>query len=201
MSTAVANNEVTAVVTAVATTVVNDNDKIEINITNIVAREDSKSETLEVSKSEALSEPANVAEEYVDRLYEDLVRIIGDEPLTMLNLASVLVNLMQIVERMHDLHGKEKKNLIIRVVDKYMDAHPSDGMSILIVAPMIDTMVSIDRGEMAIKIKPINCLLACLGICLTMDQQNKRHHRNDQRRKTKLQKRKDALERELAKLS
>jgi hypothetical protein len=66
---------------------------------------------------------------------------------------------------------------------------------------MIDMLVSVDRGEVVIKIKPERCLAACFGMCLDAAQQDRRRWKREMARKARLEKRRAKLEAELKKLA
>ena len=136
--------------------------------------------------------------EYVDMLYDSLSgMIVGD--LTPLNVTSVLVSLMQLTETYPNLHGVEKKNLIMKVLEKYVEKHPDNGLDLSMIPPTIDMLVDLDRGKIAIKLDPACCLAALLG-CLSSAQRAKEAQKKKILLKQKLEQKKIELEKKIQNL-
>jgi hypothetical protein len=96
----------------------------------------------------------------IDKLYESLSHIIGDKKVTTINIVLIATNLMQIVEEYPNLHGTEKKSLVIHVLKRFIVDHLDDKKehSLLLFIDMflpsvIDTIISVDKKEVAIKFK------------------------------------------------
>jgi len=118
-------------------------------------------------------EPVNVIEKCTNDLYKDLENILGDGSLTPINFATTCISLMQNVESFTNLRGLEKKDVILRVFEKYIAEEQPDDIVLNIIPSFIDAMISVDRGEISIKIKPEKCLAACFG-CVSSKGKNKR---------------------------
>lgn len=111
----------------------------------------------------------------VDRLYVVLNKIIGPENnLNTLNIVTIIVTLMQIVDKFKDVKGPQKKVVIITVLDKYvresMDATKEETKSIRLIIDktiptLIDTLISVDKKTLSIKrrnyIRYLCCCLRC----------------------------------------
>jgi hypothetical protein len=94
----------------------------------------------------------------IDRLYES-ISLMGDK-ITTLNVVLISTNLMQIVEKYPKITGSQKKALVIHVLKKFAVDHldGDDETALLIfintfLPSVIDAMISIDKKELAIKIK------------------------------------------------
>ena len=97
----------------------------------------------------------------VEKLYTRLVLEMNFE-LSPSNVTMYLVTLMQLTESISSLKGQDKKNLVIRVMEYLImeqikdDNEYKEQLSLLVkltLPELIDTLVSIDRKEMKIKIK------------------------------------------------
>jgi len=124
-------------------------------------------ETKVALKEVELSLPAS---DSVDRLYESLSRIIGDKKVTTVNIVLIATNLMKIVEKYPDLHGTQKKSLVIHVLKRFVVDHldgETESSLILFIdmflPSVIDTIIFVDKKEVSIKIK--KGFKACFSCC------------------------------------
>lgn len=97
---------------------------------------------------------------YIDRLYETLSSMIGDNKLSTANAVIIATNLMQIVEKYTNITGQQKKALVIHVLKLFIADHldGDDANTLLLFIDMflpsvIDTIISIDKKELAINIR------------------------------------------------
>ena len=97
----------------------------------------------------------------VEKLYTRLVLEMNFE-LSPSNITMYLVTLMQLVESVTSLKGHDKKNLVIQVMEFLImeqirdDNEYKEQLTLLVkltLPELIDTIVSIDRKEVKIKIK------------------------------------------------
>lgn len=101
------------------------------------------------------------------RLYNDLIKIVGDDKINKTNIISIVTNLMQIVENYNDIVGVKKKEVIINTLVRFIENNieePHEENEIksivsVILPTVIDTFISIDKKEVRIKLK--KHLLAC----------------------------------------
>lgn len=108
------------------------------------------------------------SKQIVDEIYEKFTDIVGFKTITTANIIYLSVNLMQLVERYPDIKGKEKKAIVLDILKKYISDYEENEeteKSLLlfidtVLPSTIDTMVSLDRSELVIKL-PINSLFAC----------------------------------------
>lgn len=105
---------------------------------------------------------------YVDGLYNTLSK--GDSPVTKENITTIVINLMQLVEKYPDLTGKQKKKLVIHVVKKFIeDKTDNEEEEVLLtfvdifLPALIDTLVLVDKKEIVIKLKKTfsSCFYCC----------------------------------------
>lgn len=112
-------------------------------------------------------------EKYIDLLYNSLSK--SNFLLTQENITVVVINLMQLVDKYTELSGEEKKNIVIHVVKKIIK-HEIDKDKIIeeeeklmltfvdiFLPSIIDTLVSVDKKKIAIKIKKTfsSCFTCC----------------------------------------
>ena len=105
---------------------------------------------------------------YFDVVMLELNNIIGDQEATSLNILSFCIGLMQIVERYPDLHGRDKKKLVIKVLTVYLEQHHCDMYLMTMISSFIDTGIGLDSGKVSIKLDidaeiPMGCIAACLS--------------------------------------
>lgn len=117
-----------------------------------------------ISTNDSLKFPLKL----VEKLYKKLMTKMDFE-LSPENITTYLVTLMQLVESITTLKGQDKKNLVIQTMEFLIIERIADDnvyrqqLSLLVkltIPELIDTIVSIDRKKMKIKIKNIfsNCL-------------------------------------------
>lgn len=100
--------------------------------------------------------PINAAE----RLYEELKKIIGNRKISRSNIVIILLSLMQVVEKYDDVHGVQKKALILNAINHLIDDQIDDEqetmeMKLLVkltLPSVIDTFVNIDNKKLQIKL-------------------------------------------------
>lgn len=102
---------------------------------------------------------------YYGHLMDNLCRIIGDGELTTLNIIAVCVNLMQIVETYPNMCGKDKKALVIKVLECYCHDHHCDEGMIVMIPGFIDTTIELDKGQMKIAMDVEDVAECCVGLC------------------------------------
>ena len=106
----------------------------------------------------------------VDELYNSLSELVNSNELTTENVVQIAFNLMQIVETYPDLNGQQKKALVLHVLKRFvrenMDGDEERALLTFIdlfLSTVIDTLVSVDKKEIAIKIK--KGLKECFSCC------------------------------------
>ena len=107
-----------------------------------------------------------------ERLYEELKKVIGNRKLSRSNIVNVVLSLMQVVEHYDNVHGIQKKALILDALHHLIDKQISDSEEAIemklvvqtILPTVIDTFVSLDKKELEIKLKK-RCgkLFACFS--------------------------------------
>jgi len=126
-----------------------------------------------MSKRANIIKPGNInlilpGKKYVDGLYNTLSK--SNSHLSKENITIVVINLMQLVEKYPDLTGEQKKHLVIHVVKKFIkDKTDKEEEQVLLtfvdvfLPTIIDTLVSVDKKELAIKIK--KTFSSCFPYC------------------------------------
>lgn len=94
------------------------------------------------------------------RLFEEISTIVGEGRLTPVNITGITIAMMQIAEDpSFSLTGREKKDLIIKVLDTYVDKEINDvqfkvDLKLLVhstIPPLIDSLVGLSKGDILIK--------------------------------------------------
>jgi len=105
---------------------------------------------------------------YVDDLYNTLSK--NYFPITKENIITIVINLMQLVEKYQDLTGEQKRNLVINVVEKFIkDKTDNEKEEVLLtfvgnfLPTLIDILVSVDKKEIVIKLK--KTFSSCFTFC------------------------------------
>lgn len=127
----------------------------------------------------AEEKPFDPVEFYFDGLLRDLEDIIGDGQLTTLNVLSTCVNLMQLVERKKNISGKQKKELVLKVLRRYIFDHGGEESILSILPDFIDTAVSLDKGEVTIKVDMEKVSGCCLSMCSSFVNKKKDKQRKN----------------------
>ena len=109
-----------------------------------------------------------VVDKAVDTLYVEFKTMIAGQTITASNVVSIVVNLMQLVERYDTITGPQRKETIMRVLNKSLgDLYTPSDVKIIIdmtVPVMIDTFVSIDKKKVMIATE--NGLKRLFSCCL-----------------------------------
>ncbi len=91
----------------------------------------------------------------VDQLYDQLSKMIGKNGnITTVNITSVAVSLMKIVEKYPQLTGEDKKNMVIMVLKKFIEefVHDEEEKVLLeciietVLPSMVDMFISLDKN-------------------------------------------------------
>ena len=108
-----------------------------------------------------------------ENLYEELNKILAGAKLNTSNLTVILVNLMQIVETYPKLTGSQKKEVILAAINMLIDdqndnVEDAETLKLLVkmtLPNLIDTLVSIDKKQLNIKLKKFSSYIfpSCCG--------------------------------------
>ena len=155
----------------------------------------------EETLKETSEEPKDLLEEYIDILYKTLCDIIEKNHITAVDTAKIVLLLMQTVEQFSDLCGSQKKELILRVIDKYDNEHPTENNFLTeSLEGFVTSLVMIEKGEISIKLTPASGLSACLSCFLSKADRNRIANAKKAKKKNKLLAKKTKLENKIAKL-
>ena len=99
--------------------------------------------------------------EPVARLYDEVESIISNKKIDAGSMISVVTLLMKTVDKYTDVNGIQKKEVVLAVLRKIIEEtvkDESERQNILYLADqavpaVIDTIVSIDKGQLKIKIE------------------------------------------------
>ena len=97
----------------------------------------------------------------VKALYNQLNNLLHGQKLTSSNIVTITLHLMQFVEKYPNIKGSQRKKIVIQVLKQFVADKvddPTEEENILLIIQMtipslIDTIISVDKGEIAIKTK------------------------------------------------
>lgn len=111
--------------------------------------------------------PATELTIVVDDLIKQITHTLPTEGITPGNVAQLVLQLMQLVERVPSLSGAQKKQIVIQVVNKLLQQfNVSSEVQSLIsmtVPPLIDAFIQVDKKQVMISIeKGIGRFFSCI---------------------------------------
>jgi len=97
----------------------------------------------------------------VEKLVDDASNIIGNGVISHSNIITILLRFMQTVEKYKDMDGDQKKNLVLYVLNRYIEENVNNDTKAtelkllvnLTLPTLIDTFIAIDRKKIIIKTK------------------------------------------------
>ena len=112
-----------------------------------------------------MSDNKDLTEQYAKMTMEELEKLVGDQEITPINVFIFSVALQQFVERFKDLKGIQKRDLIMKIFEEYLDRKGGDTYGALSFLPsFINSSISIDKGEVNIKIQPEEVMSCCASL-------------------------------------
>jgi len=135
-----------------------------------MSSEKTKSEPIKKSHAEENLSLILATSDTIDKLYESLARLVGDQKITAQNAVLIATNLMQIVENYPDLTGEQKKTIVLHVLKKFvrdtMNDNDEDAVIMFIdlfLPSVIDTIISVDKKKIMVNIKKgfASCFACC----------------------------------------
>jgi hypothetical protein len=129
-----------------------------------------------------MSELANVTDvvltttnSTVERLYEEVKRLLHGGKLTPTNVVMIMIDLMQIVDKYTELKGPQKKQVLLSALNMLIDDQNDNvedvtdlKMLVKMTLPsVIDVIMSIDKKQLKIKTVKVWNMLLPLGCCGT----------------------------------
>ena len=111
--------------------------------------------------------PENYA---IDQLY-GVMKTLAKDGVTPRNITSIVLSLMQNIQKVTNMKGADKKDAVVYVVQKYIEVEVEDPdlnrdlkiFADLTLPPLIDEFIALNNRETRIKIK--NCLKELLKKC------------------------------------
>ena len=97
----------------------------------------------------------------MESLFATVANLIA-EPITPTTIVSIVIQLMQFVEKVQGLSGAARKQLILDVLTEKVNALGSPELTFFVtylLPELIDSIIAFDRGELKIVIKK------CKGFC------------------------------------
>jgi hypothetical protein len=119
-------------------------------------------------KIEKMSELSNLNLRFqsdINDMVKYLENFLGDKLVTVSNVLSLCVLLMQKVEKIKDLVGSDKKEIVMAVIKQIIQIKGSDDSLLILIPFFIDVAVRIDKGDLNIQIIPDSCCLKLFSFC------------------------------------
>jgi hypothetical protein len=112
-------------------------------------------------------------EKDVQNLLDEIVLFVGEEKISLVNILSVCVHLMKIVEKYPKLKGPQKKDLVIKALNIYISKNEGDAGILVLVPSFIDTAINIEKGRLEISISPEQVAGCCASFVLSCLKEKK----------------------------
>ncbi len=109
----------------------------------------------------------------VDQLTETVSKIVKDEQITTLNILSICINLMQVVEKYPKLTGNQKKELVLRALSNAVSKKGGDNALMALIPSFIDNAISIENSQVKISVNTSDVLSCCSGLLFCLEKQKK----------------------------
>jgi hypothetical protein len=158
-------------------TVVNlEHDHLDDKISDLQKQLDDLQKQKEIEKEIEKERAKNPVELHMEVLMNELESILQDNSLSFLNLMSVCINLMQIVEKYPKLKGVQRKELVVAVLRKYQEKHQGELGLLDMVPDMIDSCIKLEKGDLTISIEDVQKVAACCGtLCMSFSSPPKKN--------------------------
>ena len=103
------------------------------------------------------------AQTAVKTLYEQVKNILGGGKLSPSNVVTILVSLMQLIEKYPNLNGLQKKQVVLDAINMLIDdnndnVEDADQLKLVVqvtLPTVIDTIMSVDSRQLQIKLKKV----------------------------------------------
>ena len=100
-------------------------------------------------------------EKNVEKLISEITTLVGGEQISLVNILSICINLMQIVEKYPNLKGPQKKDLVIKALGIYISKNEGDISVLSLIPSFIDTAINLEKGRLEISISPEQVVGCC----------------------------------------
>ncbi len=100
----------------------------------------------------------------VNLLLVEMENMVNGTQLTSINILTIAISVMQLIEKNKEIKGAQKKAIVVKVFELYFAKHGGDTNVLALLPPFIDMAVSLDRGELTITITPEKLVACCYGI-------------------------------------
>jgi hypothetical protein len=105
--------------------------------------------------------PPNIAE-LVQKISASIESIVGDGQLTTINIFTLCISAMQLVEAVPKLTGVEKKMIVIQTLTEFASRKGADPSLLQLIPTFIDTIISVENGITTISPKVEEAVSSCL---------------------------------------
>lgn len=103
-------------------------------------------------------------QQIIDELISTITGIVGTEKITISNVLSICINLMQIVEKYSSLTGAQKKDIVIKTLENLIEKEEGKDSIMLLIPDFIDKIISVENGEIHIGISVEAVQSCCFGV-------------------------------------
>lgn len=110
-----------------------------------------------------------IVERYFQSTLTSFELLANGQELNAINILTLCISLMQMIEQYPAITGSQKKELVLKVFDKYVENHGGNATPFLALLPsFIDTSVSLDKGNIAINMTVADAQEHAVGCCLAL---------------------------------
>jgi hypothetical protein len=118
----------------------------------------------EAQPAVAEAQPVVPIDTNLDQLIAAINNTIGTGQITALNILSICINLMQIVEKYPKLPGKQKKELVMKALQTAISNKGGDPALMALIPSFIDNAINIENGRVQISFSAQD-MVGCCGGC------------------------------------
>lgn len=98
----------------------------------------------------------------VENVADQIEKMIGDKNVDAASIMSICISAMQLVERMKDLKGEQKKTLVLDSLSKVIEKKGGDLAILAVIPQFIDSCISIEKGQIRFKLNT-GLFSCCIG--------------------------------------
>lgn len=107
----------------------------------------------------------DLASQRLEFLISEIEKVTQNEKITAVNILTICLSGMQIVEKMPSLKGSEKKELVIKGIEAVLAKSNSDSALSALLPSFIDNMIGVEKGKITISIDPEETVTCCFAFC------------------------------------
>ena len=100
----------------------------------------------------------------IDKAVQLLNKLFVDEDLSVGNIMSLCINVMQLVETFPGLTGEQKKHTVLQAMSRFLESKGGAVAFLAILPDFIDRIVSVNNGDISLDVTPAKVMTCCSGV-------------------------------------